>query len=450
MSAVATPQSRFAFLTQALDDTAGRRDYNLVPGWDFHAMWQSWRRIGFAAAALTLAAAAPAREDATRARLSAAEAAAAKQNAVRDAALARASQATELAQKLEREREEALARLRLAESETARIADRIDALALQRREADQRLKADSEALRGALPTVERMSIFPIETLLATSASADASVRGMLVLKGVVRTLERQAENLKRDQSEVETTTRELTKQRSELLLAEAAQLREAEALGRQFAFAAEKRDAAANEATKAASRAAGAAARADTLRGILAALKAERDATPVKPHESIAAGSARSETKAPERQEPAQEPQRERLAAINEGKSRTRLQPPVVGVVVKAWGNETDSGPATGLTYRAPPRAQVIAPCGGLVAFADTFRTFGMLLILDCGGGIHVVMSGFHRLSVTQGQAVVASQPVGVMPDWEPGSTAQPSGLYLELRRDGQPVDPAPWLQVRS
>jgi murein hydrolase activator len=123
------------------------------------------------------------------------------------------------------------------------------------------------------------------------------------------------------------------------------------------------------------------------------------------------------------------------------------LQSPVIGVVVKAWGQATDGGPATGVSYFAPPAARVVAPCGGRVVFADSFRSYGLLLIIDCGGGYHVVMSGFDRLDVRLGQGIVAAEPVGVMPGWEPGSTARRPALNVELRHDGQPINPAPWLK---
>ena len=52
------------------------------------------------------------------------------------------------------------------------------------------------------------------------------------------------------------------------------------------------------------------------------------------------------------------------------------------------------------------------------------------------------------RLDVKVGQAVAAGEPVGVMPSWEPGASGNRPALYVELRRDGQPVNPAPWLKA--
>ena len=82
--------------------------------------------------------------------------------------------------------------------------------------------------------------------------------------------------------------------------------------------------------------------------------------------------------------------------------------------------------------------------------FAEPFRSYGLLLIVDCGGGYHIVLAGFDRLDVRPGQNVLAGEPVGVMPNWVPGSTAKRPALYIELRRDGTPVNPAQWLRPAS
>jgi len=54
--------------------------------------------------------------------------------------------------------------------------------------------------------------------------------------------------------------------------------------------------------------------------------------------------------------------------------------------------------------------------CGGRVVFAAPFRSYGLLLIVDCGGGYHVVMAGFQKLDAAVGQLVRAGEPVGSMP----------------------------------
>ena len=123
---------------------------------------------------------------------------------------------------------------------------------------------------------------------------------------------------------------------------------------------------------------------------------------------------------------------------------------PVAGGVVRGWGAATDSGPATGLSYRPPPGARVVSPCAGRVVFAAPFRSYGNLVIVDCGAGFHAVLSGLGRLDATPGRAVQRGEPVGIMTEWDPAQAGTAPTLSLELRRNGQPVDPAPFLRGRE
>ncbi len=140
----------------------------------------------------------------------------------------------------------------------------------------------------------------------------------------------------------------------------------------------------------------------------------------------------------------------ERPAGAGVGEPVGQLTAPVAGSVVRAFGAATEAGPASGLSYQAPPNARVVSPCGGRVVFAGPFRSFGLLMIVDCGGGYHFVLSGLDRLDAQVGQPVQAGEPVGVMPAWDPQSadSLHPS-LYVELRRDGVPVNPAPFLRAQ-
>ena len=402
--------------------------------------------------ASTAVAAAPREADTQRALRDAERANSDQKAAQRDAA-DRANRAAAKAMRLAHERIEAAVRLRQAEASTADAAARIDALAQRRRDAEQRVQARAAALQPLLPVIERLSLYPAETLLAVPAPPDQALRGILVLQGLARQMEVEAEALRRDQADLDAATAALEQETPRLAYAEAAQKAEADALDQQIAATRDDQAAAEAEANQAASQAALAASRMETLRSALASLEAQRKADEAKAREQ-----ARQAEKEKHTAEAAQARKREAIAARPSGTGTIaagagphgQLQPPVIGVVVRGWGEQTDSGPATGLSYHAPPGARVISPCGGRVVFAEPFRSYGLLLIVDCGGGYHVVLAGFDRLDVKPGQSVLAGEPVGVMPNWEPGSTAKRPALYVELRRDGTPVNPAPWLRPAS
>ena len=114
------------------------------------------------------------------------------------------------------------------------------------------------------------------------------------------------------------------------------------------------------------------------------------------------------------------------------------------------------------MTIATLPGAQVVAPFDGKIAFAGPFRRYGQLLILSVGEGYYVLLAGMAEIDGTVGQTVLAGEPVGRMGKAENGYD-QPSSeeftdsarksatdgrpsLYIEFRRNSDPIDPRPWL----
>jgi septal ring factor EnvC (AmiA/AmiB activator) len=273
---------------------------------------------------------------------------------------------------------------------------------------------------------------------------EQAVRGVLVLGGLTRTLEHEAAALRAEQAQVASLQTEMDTALPGLTAAKAAQAQQAQALDAQLAEARRARRAAEDAATEAARRAAADASRADSIRAAIARLEADRRAAEEKAQTQPAAQTQTSP--APPPPSPAPVPQTASMA-----EAHGQLTAPVAGSVVRAYGSPTEAGPASGVMYQAPPNARVVSPCGGRVVFAGPFRSFGLLMIVDCGGGYHFVMSGLERLDGQVGQNVQPGEPVGVMPGWDPQNpgAGRPT-LYLELRKDGAPVNPAPFLRARS
>ncbi|WP_157043515.1 murein hydrolase activator EnvC family protein [Nitrobacter hamburgensis] len=124
---------------------------------------------------------------------------------------------------------------------------------------------------------------------------------------------------------------------------------------------------------------------------------------------------------------------------------------PVNGTKIRDFGGSDGVGGAEkGISLAARPGAQVTTPCDGWVVYAGPFRSYGQLLILNAGGGYHVLIAGMERISVNIGQFVLTGEPVATM-----GSTSRVASilaanasqpvLYIEFRKDGTPIDPGPW-----
>jgi septal ring factor EnvC (AmiA/AmiB activator) len=127
------------------------------------------------------------------------------------------------------------------------------------------------------------------------------------------------------------------------------------------------------------------------------------------------------------------------------------LAMPVNGVKIREFGGSDGvGGVQKGISLASRAGSQVTTPCDGWVVYAGPFRSYGQLLILNAGGGYHVLIAGMERISVSIGQFVLTGEPVATM-----GSTSQIASvlaanatrpvLYIEFRKDGTPIDPGPW-----
>ena len=137
--------------------------------------------------------------------------------------------------------------------------------------------------------------------------------------------------------------------------------------------------------------------------------------------------------------------------AIAFASAKGMLPLPVNGVRIREFGAPDGlGGTEKGLSIAARPGGQITAPCDGWVVYAGPFRNYGQLLILNAGGGYHVLLAGMERISVDLGQFVLTGEPVAVMGSGAQSAAAIAGGasqpvLYVEFRKDGIPVDPGPW-----
>jgi len=124
---------------------------------------------------------------------------------------------------------------------------------------------------------------------------------------------------------------------------------------------------------------------------------------------------------------------------------------PVNGSKIRDFGGSDGAGGTEkGISLASRPGAQVTTPCDGWVVYAGPFRSYGQLLILNAGGGYHVLIAGMERISVNIGQFVLTGEPIATMGKTSQvasilATTASQPVLYVEFRKDGTPIDPGPW-----
>ncbi len=337
------------------------------------------------------------------------------------------------------------------ESVTAAKAIQDHEAELSRLEAElSDLIREEEAIRGrlfgrraqharVLSAIERLARRPPATLIAESLPPGDIVRSAILLRAVVPAIRARARRLEDELAALAQTRREKTARR-EALDAETARF-ESER-GRLMKLVTAYRDM--KRRTDAKSRGArdrvrALAGEAESLRDLLARLAEERRGRDAREK----AASRQAEVRGPA----AAGKPRTRAAAPPITKARGSLVFPAAGQVVGLYGQATESGLThKGIIVRTRDEAQVVAPYDGLIVFADRFRGYGQLLIIEHGEGYHFLLAGLGRIDAETGQHVVAGEPVGQMGR----ETETVPTLYLEFRRNGQPINPLPWLAARK
>ncbi|WP_181705003.1 murein hydrolase activator EnvC family protein [Chthonobacter rhizosphaerae] len=334
-------------------------------------------------------------------------------------------------------------RVQNLESKVSESEGRLARLADEERVVRISLDSRKAVLAEVLAAAQRIGRRPPPALVVKPEDAVGAVRSAILLGAVLPEIRVEAEALAADLGAMVALTRQAEAERDalkadavriveeqkrlELLLDEKRRSREA----RTAALEVERR------------KAEDLAGRAKSLEELIGTM--ERDLASVREAARQAAEAARRERPAPSdtgRLQPA--------IAFEDAKGRLAL--PVRGVTVQEFGADNGlGGTAAGLSVATRAGARVTAPADGWVVYAGPFRSYGQLLILNAGGGYHVVLAGMDRIDVELGQFVLTGEPVGVMGSQRLASAAVPDAslsqpvLYIEFRKDGASIDPAPW-----
>jgi septal ring factor EnvC (AmiA/AmiB activator) len=136
--------------------------------------------------------------------------------------------------------------------------------------------------------------------------------------------------------------------------------------------------------------------------------------------------------------------------AVPFAEAKGMLPLPANGTRLRGYGAiDSVGGKTDGVSIETREQAQITAPSDGWVLYAGPFRSYGQLLIINAGGGYHVLLAGMDQINVTVGQFVLAGEPVASMgasrSAKEDGNPAARPVLYVEFRKDQRPIDPDPW-----
>ncbi|MDT3685348.1 MAG: peptidoglycan DD-metalloendopeptidase family protein [Pseudorhodoplanes sp.] len=345
---------------------------------------------------------------------------------------------------------ETAAKIRDAENRLSTMEGRIEPLETRERDLRQSLANRRDEIAEVLAALQRAGRRPPPAILVSPEDAVKSVRSAIVLGAILPEMRDRAEQLAGELSELARLRTNIANERKRLTAEVAAMAAERQ----RMAALVDERQKSQAEAEKSLVQerqtAIDMARQIDNLKDLVARLEQGVES---------ANRAARAAEKATEDQKGESRPDFVALKdpgrltpAIAFASARGMLPMPVNGVKIRNFG-ATDRFGSTerGISIATRAGAQVTSPGDGWVVYAGPFRSYGQLLILNAGGGYHIVLAGMERISVDIGQFVLTGEPVAVMGSGAaqvaaavPVGTSQPV-LYVEFRKDGTPVDPGPW-----
>lgn len=381
-----------------------------------------------------------------------------RQQALEAEARALAEEIAEIRRKLI----ETAARVQARERDVTDSETRLEGLAAAEAVLLARLETRRGELIDTLAALQRLDRNPPPALAVKPDDAVSAMRSALLLSTIVPELEAQAAEIRRRLAELDAVREDILQER---ITFDTASLELADERTELDELLAAKLTAEA-DARRAAEQEAQALARlsreASDLQDLIERLEAR-----ARRHRPVPRPALPDRTITP----PAlQEPAETRMAALAPSRlfsaSRGVIRLPVEGVLTRQFGVDDGIGGTTrGIRLETRAGSTLTAPFDGKVAFAGPFRQYGQLIILEVGEGYHLLMAGMSRIDTILGQNVLAGEPIGAMGGLENGTDSSTSAiealfggengqdqpdnrkpvLYIELRRNGSPVDPRPW-----
>jgi septal ring factor EnvC (AmiA/AmiB activator) len=351
------------------------------------------------------------------------------------------------------------------------LEDQLETLETREKVAATSLEDKAGQYARILMALQRLSTTPPEAVIALPTSPQDTLRSAVLLKAALPGVEQHARDLRRELGEIATLRDDIRQRRSDVASATKELQQERASLA---ALLDEKRrlraqtEAEAEEAARAVSLLAD---EAKSLGELLRNLQNRAEGLPIPRTRPEVRVATRTEPDADTlgattiaRNTPPPPPESKSTSDTGGGNgtrdeefavgssitlAQGNLRMPASGKVVTLFG-EKSRGPdgltvnrSKGIEISTRANAQVVSPFDGKVVFAGPFRGYGRLLIIEHGEGYHSLIAGFDRLDSVVGQYLLAGEPVGIMGETSPK-------LYLEMRQDGEAINPLPWLASKN
>jgi septal ring factor EnvC (AmiA/AmiB activator) len=349
-------------------------------------------------------------------------------------------------------------RVKRAETDIAGLEEKMGELIVQELEVRGRLDGADASISNVLAALERISRNPPPALIVNPSDALGSARSAILMSTILPELQTKAAAVQSDLTQLGQIKADAMAQQEQL---EAnLQILEEEQLRITSLIAARKEnESRANEALAAEEAAAQALAdQATSIKQLIDELQ-KRAAAVATASQATATANSGGDT-------PILDQDTVRMALANTSRiepavpfaqAKGFLTMPSAGVTVVDYGaGDGFGGISRGLSVVTRADAQVVAPADGWVLFQGDYLNYGQIVILNAGQDYTILLAGLARVDVQIGQFVMMGEPVGTMGSQTIGRTVATSAgvsrptLYIEMRKNNEPVDPTGWWSVAS
>jgi len=296
------------------------------------------------------------------------------------------------------------------------IQTKLDDLSQQKQTLEDNLSKQRASLANLIVALERIRRLPPETLIARPDAPLQTAQAATVLGSILPEINRRAEKLKTDLETLSSLEQGLTEQKTEM-----------EKSAKKLKSDREKMNTLIADRSKALKETKSkVAAKEIEIANLTKEAKDFRDLIKTLERKHREEQSSRTGNKSHNSKD-----------SQYSGPALGTGHLPVSGIIKTRYGETDDIGATSkGITFSSNAGAVVVAPLGGIVRYAGTFRNYGKIVLIEHKNKFHSLVAGLGKVDTFVGQRVDAGEPIGTLPE---GS----GHLYYELRYQGEPVNPS-------
>lgn len=315
--------------------------------------------------------------------------------------------------------------LQASEAKLSSIEEKLGILAAQINEKTESLTLRKKELAAAIQAAVRLSQTPKEAVILMPGDMMNNMKASKALKITTDSIKTEAgiiniqmKELKKLKEKVEENQEEAARE-NKLLEEKRKKLNEQIKEHKQIQQKLNAEQKATKEKIRALSR------KAEDLQQLISVLEKEQEEKRKKEEElRVKSGIPQGE--------------RGKLRSFSAAKGHIRV--PAAGRLSQKYGAAGYNRTSKGIIIKTRENAQVTTPFDAEVIFTGPFMEYGRMVILRHSDGFHTLLAGINEIDVYVGSFLLEGEPIGSM------GNGENNRLYMEIRHNNQPVNPAGWV----